>query len=56
MDGEDPTKITQAAFATVIATVTPKPRNPEPEVPNKKTDKDEEVSDDDDEEDASVEV
>ena len=31
IDGEDPTLITQSAFATVTVEATPKPRNPERE-------------------------
>ena len=56
VDGEDPTKITQSAFATVTVSATPKPRNPEAEEPQKKGGKEEQApDDDDDDDDASVE-
>ena len=55
VDGEDPTKITQSAFATVTVSATPKPRNPEAEEAQKKGGKEEQApDDDDDDDDASV--
>eukprot|EP00277_Geminigera_cryophila_P043733 CAMPEP_0173083324 /NCGR_PEP_ID=MMETSP1102-20130122/19305_1 /TAXON_ID=49646 /ORGANISM="Geminigera sp., Strain Caron Lab Isolate" /LENGTH=1085 /DNA_ID=CAMNT_0013960083 /DNA_START=111 /DNA_END=3368 /DNA_ORIENTATION=- len=55
-DGEDPTKITESAFATVTVKATPKPRNPEAEPKVKAKEKSEQADDDDDDDgDKSIE-